>query len=122
MRNTKTFWQPAGNLSAAQAQALSVMAGEKPDQAIYQTLLTQKLQQLIDLSPQEALSALEMSQEQAPELYLIAQNQFPKEWAACLARSDSLHSLIAQVDWDLPGEQISEPIETSLQSLLEQLP
>lgn len=122
MSNAKTFWQPAGDLSAGQAQALSVRAGQKPDRAIYLDYFTQKLQQLIDLSPNEARSSLEMSVEHAPELYSIAQNRSPKEWATCLAYSDSFHSLIARVDWDLPGEQITEPTETSLQSVLEQLP
>lgn len=122
MRNTKTFWQPAGNLSEGQAQALSVRAGEKPDEAIYLDHLKQKLQELIDLSPHEARSVLEMSVEHAPELYSIAQNQLPKDWATCLAYSDSFHSLISRVDWNLPGEQIAEPTETSLQSVLEQLP
>lgn len=122
MSNTKTFWQPSGNLSAGQALALSVRAARKPDRAIYLDLVTQKLQQLIDLSPSEARSSLEMSVEHAPELYLIAQNQFQREWATCLAHSDSFHGLIACIDWNLPGEQIAEPTETSLQSVLEQLP
>jgi hypothetical protein len=122
MSNTKTFWQPAGNLSDAQAQALCVMARAKPDQSIYQSLLARKLQQLIDQSPKEALSALEMSQEQAPELYLLAQNQPQTQWAQALMNSDSMHSLMARVDWNLPGQQVAEPPETSLQSLLEQLP
>jgi hypothetical protein len=122
MSNTKTFWQPAGNLSAGQAQALSVRAGKKPDKAIYLDHLKQKLQELIDLSPHEARSVLEMSVEHAPELYSIAQNQLPKDWATCLAYSDSFHTLKSRVDWNLPGEQIAEPTETSLQSVLEQLP
>jgi hypothetical protein len=122
MSNTKTFWQPAGNLSAGQAQALSVRAGKKPDKAIYLDHLMQKLQELIDLSPHEARSVLEMSVEHFPELYSIAQNQLPNEWATCLAYSDSFQSLIARVDWDLPGVLITEPTETSLQSVLEQLP
>jgi hypothetical protein len=122
MSKTKTFWQPSGNLSSGQAQALSVRAGKKPDRAIYLDCLIQKLQELIDLSPHEARLVLEMSVEHAPELYWIAQNQLPKEWATCLAYSDSFHSLIARVDWNLPGEQITEPTETSLQSVLEQLP
>ena len=122
MSNTKPFWQPAGNLSEPQAQALCVRAVEKPDQEVYLSLLTRKLQQLIDQSPQEALLALEMSQEQAPELYQIAQSQTQAQWAQALMNSDSMHSLMARVDWNLPGQQVPEPLDASLQSLLEQLP
>lgn len=122
MSNTKPFWQPAGNLSDPQAQALCVLAGAKPDQEVYLSLLTRKLQQLIDQSPQEAQAALEMSQEQAPELYQIAQSQSPTQWAQALMSSDSMHSLMARVDWNLPGQQVPEPLDASLQSLLEQLP
>jgi hypothetical protein len=122
MSDTKTFWQPDGNLSTGQALALSVRAEKKPDRSIYLDHLTQKLQQLIDLSPEDARSAMEMSVEHAPELYSIAKNRHPKEWATSLAYSDSFHSLIARVDWNLPGEQITEPTETSLHSVLEQLP
>ncbi len=63
-----------------------------------------------------------MSQEQAPELYQIAQNQPPAQWAQALMSSDSMHSLMARVDWNLPGQQVPEPLDASLQSLLEQLP
>ena len=122
MSNTKSFWMPAGNLSEAQAQALSVLALAKPDQEVYSLLLASKVQQLVSQAPEEAKAALEMSQEQAPELYQIAQSQPQDQWAQALMNSDSMHSLTGRVDWNLPGELTQEPPETSLRSLLEQLP
>ena len=122
MSNTKSFWMPAGNLSEAQAQALAVLALAKPDQEIYQALLAAKVQQLVSQAPEEAKAALEMSLEHAPELHQIAQSQPQTQWAQALMSSDSMHSLTGRVDWNLPGQLMQEPSETSLRSLLEQMP
>lgn len=121
MTTTNKFWIPAGSMTAQQALVLAVQTPSKPDREVFGQILAQKFQQLIDQSPQEARAAMEMSQEQAPELYLIAQTQPPDKWAQAMMASDSLGSLLSQVDWEQPGKVQSLQTQ-NLRSLLEQLP
>ena len=122
MTNTSNYWIPAGDLSEAQALLLAVPSKVKPNQQMYPTLLARKLQNLIDQDGQSAKEAMEMSQEHAPELYLISQEQPPTRWGTSLTNSDSMHSLLSHLDWSKPGKVQPLPQQDSLRSLLEQLP
>ena len=121
MNSSTKFWAPAGDLSEGQAMLLAVPATAKPDRQAYQGMLAQKLQDLVDESPQLARTALEMSQEQAPELLQIAQEQPQTQWGISLTSSDSMASLLSRLDWSKPGQVQTHP-QADLQSLLEQLP
>lgn len=122
MTNTSNYWIPAGDLSEAQALLLAVRAQVKPNQQMYPALLARKLQSLIDQDGQSARAAMEMSQEHAPELWLISQEQPPTRWGMSLTNSDSMHSLLSRLDWTQPGKVQSLSQPSDLQSLLEQLP
>ena len=80
--------------------------------------LLMHLERLVEADPRAARDALEMSQEQAPELYLIAQNQPPSQWPQSLMSSDSMHSLLSRN----PSQVKTLLEQNDLQSLLEQLP
>ena len=80
--------------------------------------LLQHLQKLIKINPKEARRAMEMSQEHAPELFLIAQGQPLSQWAESLMNSDSMHSLLSRN----PSQAKTLLEQPDLQSLLEQLP
>ena len=80
--------------------------------------LLMHLERLVDADPKAAREALEMSQEQAPELYLIAQNQPQSQWPKSLMSSDSMHSLLSRN----PSQVKTLLEQNDLQSLLEQLP
>lgn len=80
--------------------------------------LSRHLQRLVDSDPRAAREALEMSQEQAPELYLIAQNQPPSQWAQSLMSSESMHSLMSRS----PSQAKTLLDQPDLRSLLELLP
>ena len=65
-----------------------------------------------------AREAMEMSQEQAPELFQIAQSQPETQWAQALMSSDSMLSLMSQ-----SPSRVKEMLEApDLRSLLEMLP
>ena len=83
-----------------------------------QLLLRQHLRRLVSADPEAARQALEMSQEQAPELYQIAQSQPTSQWAESLMNSDSMHSLMSRN----PSQATTLLEATDLQSLLELLP
>ena len=85
-------------------------------------LLARKLQSLIDQDGQRAREAMEMSQEHAPELSLISQEQPPTRWGTSLTNSESMHSLLSRLDWTKPGKVQSLNQPSDLQSLLEHLP
>jgi hypothetical protein len=122
MNTSPTVWLPAGqNLTLAQRQALAVPARAKPTQAQYKEMLTDSLQSQINANPQEAKATMEMSQEQLPEPYLIAQNQPKSQWAQALIQSDSMQPLLSLIDWTQAGS-MREAEPTSLQLLLEHLP
>ena len=87
-------------------------------------LLEQHLHRLVDADPQDARRALEMSQEHAPEMYLIAQYQSVRDWASSVMNSDSMHSLMVQQRQPQETQELMQSLleTTDLQSLLEQLP
>ena len=122
------FWIPAGDLTEGQAMLLVVPATAKPDRQMYQALLAQKLQDLVDQSPEQARAAMEMSPEHLPEMYLIGLEQPRAQWGISLTNSDSMGSLLSRLDWTQPG-QLTIPSgddleihpQRVLQSLLEQL-
>ena len=80
--------------------------------------LLQHLQRLVEADHKAAREALEMSQDQAPELYLIAQNQPRSQWPQSLMNSDSMRSLMSRS----PSQAKALLEQSDLQSLLELLP
>lgn len=106
-------WLPKG---APACLAAPSPAG-KPERDQYLSSLRQHLQRLIDQDQQEAQQALQMSQENAPELWEIAEQYPASQWASQLVRSDRLNSL-------LPAAWAVSPVEPepySLQEVLEAL-
>jgi hypothetical protein len=95
----------------AQPQALSAQEAQRLQ-------LEQHLRKLVQSDPKEAREVLEMSQEQAPELYLIAQNQPSSQWAASLMSSESMLSLLSRK----PSQVKTLLEQPDLRSLLELLP
>lgn len=121
MANTKLVWLPASNdLSLGQVLALSVPTDSKPDPQEHRALLADKLQRLVDLNPDEARQGLQMSQEQAPELWLIAETSPVSQWGQAIASSDSARSLLTAIDWEQPGTT-EQPPDQSLTEILEAL-
>jgi hypothetical protein len=117
--------------STAEAMFMNNFAKSVPEPARRLTpqeegrfLLTQHLRRLVNADPKAAREALEMSQEHAPELYLIAQYQPAKYWGEAVMSSDSMHSLIARDRSPKEQEELMQSLlETEdLQSLLERLP
>lgn len=122
MNTSQQVWIPAGpTLSKPQALALAVPVRAKPERDQYLQLLEIHLQKLVDANKTEARQALEMSQEQAPEMSLIARNNPAQSWGAQILHSDSMQILLNRIDWTQPGTALSKPLP-SLQEVLEQLP
>ena len=120
MSNLTKVWMPDGQLSEGQRHLLSVAVMSKPEQSLYRSLLLQKLAALINHNEKAARRALDMSQEHAPELWSIAAQHPPKDWAAQLVYSDGMMALLGKVDWDGPGG-LQEAAEQSLLEIVEQL-
>jgi hypothetical protein len=121
MNTEQTYWIPDGDLTPSEAMALAVPASVKPSREVYRDLLARKLQKAVDLEPREALAAMEMSLENLPEIYLIAQDQPPKYWGTALVMSDTVSSLLNRIDWSQPGSLKNLPLQ-SLREMLEQMP
>jgi len=121
MNTQQTYWIPDGDLEPSEAMALAVPASAKPRREVYRDLLARKLQDAIQLEPEEARAAMEMSQEHLPEIFQIAQDQPPKYWGTALVMSDTVSSLLNRIDWRQPGSLENLPPQ-SLLEVLEQLP
>lgn len=119
MTNTNAAWMPAGQLTRAQRKALAVQTASKPNASLHRSLLALRLQQLIDSNPQQARQALELSQEQAPELWEIAENASQPQWGQSLASSEAFNRLLSLVDWTQSGSVLESLPEQSLQEILE---
>ena len=97
MSSSRKVWIPGGVPPEAE-MALSVEASGKPiTPALYRLLLARKLDSLIQADPQAARSALEMSQEQAPELWAIAEQYPMGQWGSAIVGSDLMMALLGQM-------------------------
>lgn len=103
MNDTSKVWMPAGKLSEVERILLAVPTANKPDESLFLDLLASKLQGMVDADPEAARRALEMSQDQAPELWAIAEEASPAEWGQRLIHSEGLRRLTSHVDWSMPG-------------------
>jgi len=107
MNDSSKAWLPSG-LPLEVARTLSVIEPGLPmTPSLYRELLTARLDELIKADPKAARRALEMSQEQAPELWAIAEQYPISQWASALVRSDQMNALISQMRWTgmkLPAE------------------
>lgn len=125
MSNSSKHWLPAApGLTLGQRWALAVperTSGPMTQQQ-YLLRLEDKLQQLArPLTPSELRAALELSQEQLPEIYSLAQEGLTAdELGTVLLQSDSLQLLLNRIDWTSPGETRPSR-EQSLDEILEQL-
>ena len=119
MTSTNAAWLPAGPLTPSQRKALAVQTASKPNPSLHRSLLAQRLQQLVDESPQAARQALELSQEEAPELWEIAENVSPPQWGQALASSEAFNRLLSLVDWSQSGSVLESLPEQSLSAILE---
>lgn len=119
MSDSKTVWVPNG-LPSNLARALSVQAPGQTPMApdLYRQLLEQKLDQLIQADPAEAREVMEMSAEQAPEFYSIAQNYPVMDWASQMVQGDTLMPLLAKVT---PQGTVEPQRAQSLRQVLEAL-
>lgn len=120
MNNLKWVWMPAGELSKFQRLALAVEAKEKPTPDLWRSLLATQFQQMVDEDPEAAKRALEMSQEQAPELWSIAEQSPTNEWGQQLTNSEGAGRMAQLIDWSLPGS-LSQEEPLDLQSVLEMI-
>ena len=86
--------------------------------------LSSHLTQLVKDDLEQARQALEMSQEQLPEMYQISQNQPERAWPLSVMNSDSMHSLLYRPQSLQQHQQMMDSLLATddLASLLEQLP
>ena len=113
MNSTKQHWIPSG-----MPEALSVpFPGNPVTRDLYLSFLQDSLDEQIQADPKAARQALEMSQEQAPELWSIAEQNPSSQWARALVQSDRLNSLLPD-PWS--GSRI-EAQEPNLRAALEAL-
>lgn len=121
MTTTQSVWVPASNqLRLDQLLALSVPERSKPDRQEHRRLLAAKFQAMMDADPETAERGLQMSQEHAPGLYLVWVNHLRSELGQGLMNSDTVQSLLAQIDWAQPGSLEQAP-EQNLLEMLEAL-
>jgi hypothetical protein len=64
---------------------------------LYRELLRQKLDAMIQADPRGARQVMEMSRDNAPGLWEIAQQNPIQDWASVLMRSDQMTTLLAPV-------------------------
>ena len=126
MNSTSKVWAPKTPMTDAQRGALSVPVDSRQPMTpeLLRNLLEQKLDRLIAANPQAARETLEMSNEQAPELWEIAEQNNPSDWATLLVRSDGMQRLLDLIDWQTeakPGPKPPKPAPSDLRAMLEQI-
>lgn len=127
MNSTSKVWIPRSQMTEAQRSVLTVpYSGTEPmTPELHRSLLEQKLAAMVQRNPERARTALEMSQESAPELYELAMQAQPSEWPALLVRSEGMERLLSLIDWQTEqrrtGRPAAKPEPIDLPGTLEQI-
>lgn len=130
MDNLKRVWAP--RTVPQNKQMLLAVAGSWPMTAgQHRLLMEDKILALFQQAgPEEARSAMEMSEESFPELATIAQHSNREHWPDALMMSDTMGMALGMIDWDKEGpvrtevqlREIREQLqEQTLRSLIESL-
>ncbi len=98
MNDSSRVWLPRGVAPGTEMQLSVPDPGQPMTLGLYRQMLAAKLDGLIQADPKAARRALEMSQEEAPELWSIAEQQPISQWANALVRSDQMTRLLSKVD------------------------
>ena len=114
MNSTKQHWIPAGVPKVLSVQ----FPGNPVTRELYLQFLQAHLDELIQADLKEARRALEMSQENAPELWAIAEQNPSSQWARALVQSDQLNALLPS-PWS--GDRTSVESSQNLREMLEVL-
>lgn len=114
MTSSQKAWLPAGL-----PLALAVPMPPQPmTPSLYRDLLQTRLDELIQQDVKAARRAMELSQEDAPGLWAIAEQYPSSQWASAIVRSDQMTNLLAQSKG--PGQQVPDD-KPSLSEMLEAL-
>ena len=98
MNNSVAVWQPSVN--GRQLSGLAVQtAGLSMNRPKYESLLTDRLGQLIEADPAEAQDVLTSSPETFPDLYQIAKSTPLREWPLQIVMSDQMQTCLARIDY-----------------------
>jgi hypothetical protein len=80
-----------------------------------------RLQEEVDAAPDLARAALQMSQEHAPEMWLISIHSDVSFWGSAIASSDCVTSMAFAIDWSRRGH-LWRTRPASLGELVEAMP
>lgn len=120
-------WWPRSPMTNAQRAVLTVPYSSPSPMTpnLLRSLLEHKFARMLADNPSQARQAMEMSQENAPELYALAQSSPPSQWPALLVRSEGMERLLALIDWHKEtaktGHPVPKPAPISLAETLELL-
>ena len=128
MNNMKTVWAPKTVPEELQP-ILAVQASWPMTAPQFRETLARKIADLCAQEPDQGRAALEMSDEQFPEMALIAKTRLPREWPQALMQSDSMDAVISKIQWSKEGpmplqdqREMTELLQDqSLASLIESL-
>lgn len=104
MNDSIKCWRPHGAQEAWSVpwNGPSVMSKEQ-----YRSLLESRLRELISADPKEARNLLTGSEEGNPDLYQIAMDGNPKDWAPLIVRCDQMQLFLNRIDWKKAGQSQS---------------
>jgi hypothetical protein len=129
MGNLNAAWFP--QTAPMELHAVLVVAGSWPmTPGHHWNLMTAKVADLFaQESREDAQRAMKMSEEELPELALIARNQLSKDWPQALMFSDTMQAALNKISWDqekpIPPSEMMDVIEAlrnqSLMELIESL-
>ena len=131
---TRRYWSPVSvEPSLFALLAVENTTGLSMDDVLHRQLMEEKVIRLFEEAGRdEAQAALEMSAEQAPELWSIREYRPRREWPLAVMDSDTMMARLNQIDWGTETsrspayhptqEEIAEMLaEQTLRSLLEAL-
>jgi hypothetical protein len=118
-------WQPQGE-RLSHSRGLMVPFSGPPEQMsreLYQDLLRERFQQLINENPKLAFNILTGSVEHNPDLYELATLGSPKDWPSQILACGQMQMCLDRVEWS-KGQSLTLPSNEmpSLEEIVESLP
>lgn len=97
--NSIKAWRPSPDLHGSEGLTIPYSGSQPMNRSLYETLLEQRLKELIEDDPEQAQQVLSSDPENLSDLYQIAMQGQPEEWPSQILMCGQMQTLLDRINW-----------------------
>ena len=92
-------WRPSPDLHGSEGLTVPYSGSQPMSRALYESLLEQRLKQLIEEDPEQAQQVLSSDPDNLSDLYQIEQQSPSADWPSQILQCGQMQTLLDQINW-----------------------